>query len=69
MLKPLRASFVRACYDSGKTHLELTYLGGFKHRSQLTTILLASRARYSEIVVERLQRIADAIGFTDTVFR
>lgn len=52
-----------ACRNSGMTILRMSVLAGFPNYTHLSYLLNAETIKPSPLVVVRLQRLADAVGY------
>lgn len=67
--RSLNPFLLRRAKRSGKTYVALSAESGFTHPQALYTVLHADRLPATPLLVERLVRLADAIGFPrDEIF-
>ena len=65
----LHTDFVRACRQSDYALVALSAIAGFAAYTQLSALLNARRVRGSALMIERLQRVADAVSYRGPMFR
>ena len=67
--RPLNPLLRRAVRRSGKSTVSLSAVAAFTHKQSLYAVLSEERVRATPLLVERLQRLADAVGFPrDEIF-